>query len=195
MNKLLTLFILGLPLTLFGQQYQFGSGIVFGPKAAFQVCAADGWVVDNKSGVSQGLHCVLYLKESNWADSPVIMYARVASPEYPELDEFIEFSYQQFKKGNPNFVREQLESMKVGEYEAKIYRYEDPLYKSFEATAYIQVPNAVCYIVYSNGDKVDFNKYLNSFKQVVASFKYRPNFIDYSGEPIDEATLNKLCDN
>lgn len=193
MNKLLTLLILVLPLTLFGQQYQFGSGVVLGSKAAFQICAADGWVVDNKSGVSQGLHCVLYLKESNWVESPVIMYARVASPEYPELDEFIEFSYLQFKKQNPNFVREQLESMKVSEYEAKIYRYEDAIYRSFEATAYIQVPNAICYIVYPTGNKEDYNKYLNSFKEVISSFQYRPNFIDYSDESIHEETLNELC--
>jgi hypothetical protein len=32
----------------------FRGGIVYGPKAVFNIAAPDGWVLDNKSGVKQG---------------------------------------------------------------------------------------------------------------------------------------------
>ncbi|MEY2526202.1 MAG: hypothetical protein QOE73_973, partial [Verrucomicrobiota bacterium] len=39
-------------------------GIVYGPKAAFNITAPDGWVLDNHAGTDQGLPCVLYPKGS-----------------------------------------------------------------------------------------------------------------------------------
>jgi hypothetical protein len=36
--------------------------IVYGPKAAFNIAAPDGWVIDNTAGAENGLPCVLYRK-------------------------------------------------------------------------------------------------------------------------------------
>ena len=41
------------------------AGIVYGPKASFNISAPEGWVVDNESGKGQDLPCVLYPKSSN----------------------------------------------------------------------------------------------------------------------------------
>src|SRR5689334_7677629 len=49
----------------FGQNY--AGAIVYGPKAAFNITAPEGWVLDNQSGKSQGLPCVLYRKGQSWA--------------------------------------------------------------------------------------------------------------------------------
>ena len=43
----------------FGQE-NYRGGIVYGPKAAFNISAPEGWVLDNESGRDQGMPCVLY---------------------------------------------------------------------------------------------------------------------------------------
>jgi hypothetical protein len=43
-------------------QVQYRGGIVYGAKAAFDIAAPDGWVLDNESGQQQGFPCVLYPK-------------------------------------------------------------------------------------------------------------------------------------
>lgn len=35
-------------------QNKYVGGIVYGPKAAFNIAAPEGWVLDNESGVEQG---------------------------------------------------------------------------------------------------------------------------------------------
>src|SRR5260370_9263319 len=59
-------------------QENYRGGIVYGPKAAFNIAAPEGWVLDNQAGVEQGLPCVLYPKGSSWADAKTIMYAKSA---------------------------------------------------------------------------------------------------------------------
>ena len=60
-------------------QENYRGGIVYGPKAAFNIAAPEGWVLDNQAGAEQGLPCVLYPKGSSWADAKTIMYAEIAS--------------------------------------------------------------------------------------------------------------------
>jgi len=43
-------------------QEPYRGGIVYGPKAAFNISAPEGWILDNQAGVEQGLPCVLYPK-------------------------------------------------------------------------------------------------------------------------------------
>ena len=63
-------------------------GIVHGPKAAFIISAPQGWLLDNQSGNSLGLPCVLYPKGSSWDDQKVFMYAKIASTEHPNAEKF-----------------------------------------------------------------------------------------------------------
>src|ERR1051325_6957601 len=60
----------------------FAGGIVYGPKAAFNIKAPAGWVLDNNAGAGQGLPCVLYPRGSAWADASTIMYAKIAGTDY-----------------------------------------------------------------------------------------------------------------
>src|SRR5437016_14231843 len=41
-------------------QETYRGGIVYGPKAAFNIAAPNGWVLDNDPGVNHGQPCVLY---------------------------------------------------------------------------------------------------------------------------------------
>src|SRR5437588_2113749 len=43
-------------------QNQYAGGIVYGPKAAFNIAAPEGWVLDNESGVEQGFHAFFIRK-------------------------------------------------------------------------------------------------------------------------------------
>src|SRR5436309_1737313 len=70
-------------------QETFRGGVVYGPKAAFKIDAPEGWVLDNNSGVKQGLPCVLYPKSSSWGDAKTIMYAKIASTEFEDVNEFV----------------------------------------------------------------------------------------------------------
>jgi hypothetical protein len=45
---------------LFSFSQNYRGGIVYGPKAAFNIAAPEGWVLDNESGKEQGMRCVMY---------------------------------------------------------------------------------------------------------------------------------------
>src|SRR2546425_4812389 len=70
-------------------QEHYPGGIVYGPKAAFNISAPKGWVLDNESGVSQGQPCVLYPKGSSWRDAKTVMYAKIASTEFEDVNAFV----------------------------------------------------------------------------------------------------------
>ena len=66
-----------------------------------------------------------------------------------------------------------------GEYSATIYEYSGGPYKRYEKVAYIQVKNAVCYIVFSAKNKKLYKKYNSEFEKTIDSFKYVPEYINY----------------
>src|SRR5438477_11705595 len=72
----------------FGQE-NYRGGIVYGPKAAFNISAPKGWVLDNKSGVEQGQPCVRYPKGSSRSDAKTLMYAKIASTQFETVNEFV----------------------------------------------------------------------------------------------------------
>src|ERR1700747_3774668 len=73
-------------------------GIVYGPKAAFNISAPGGWVLDNESGVNQGQPCVLYPKGESWADARTVMYAKVASTEFEDVNKFVAWAIKGMQK-------------------------------------------------------------------------------------------------
>jgi hypothetical protein len=77
----------------------FPTGVVHGPKAAFKINAPKGWVVDNESGVQQGLPCVLYPTNSTWADADAVMYAKIASTDTTDRDAFVKIAIGEDGKG------------------------------------------------------------------------------------------------
>src|SRR5580765_4891512 len=78
-------------------QENFRGGIVYGPKAAFNISAPEGWVLDNESGAEQGLPCVLYPKGESWADARTVMYAKIAGIEYEDAGKFAEVAIKQME--------------------------------------------------------------------------------------------------
>ena len=165
---------------LVGQNSKFPAGIVYGPAAAFEISAPEGWVLDNEAGLSNGLHCVLYLKNSTWEQSDVIMYGKIAGTNYKTVNSFAEHTYNEFKKEDPNFKREKLSDVTIDKtYKAVIYKYVGGPYKSYEGAAYVQVDGAVCYVVFSARNEKDYDEYAKALVQAIKTFKYRPDYIGF----------------
>jgi hypothetical protein len=61
-----------------GCRVLYSSGILYDNGIAIAVSAPDGWVIDDESGVSAGLHAVFYPKGSSWQGSDTVMYAQIS---------------------------------------------------------------------------------------------------------------------
>src|SRR5207244_10567590 len=132
-------------------QENYRGGIVYGPKAAFNISAPEGWVLDNEAGAEQGLPCVLYPKGSSWADAKTVMYAKIASTQYEDVDKFVAIAIKEMKDRH-GLPKEKIESGKtrdgrsyfINEYPAT------KTYSQWERVAYVQLPKAVAYTVLSS---------------------------------------------
>jgi hypothetical protein len=156
----------------FGQENNRG-GTVYGPKAAFNISAPEGWVLDNESGASQGLPCVLYPKDSSWSDAKTVMYAKIASTQFEDVNAFVAMAIKDMMKkhGAP---KEKIASGKtkdghnyfINEYPAT------KSYSQWERVAYVQLPRAVAYIVLSSRDEASYRKDAPALQEVLKTLVY-----------------------
>ena len=154
-------------------QEKYRGGIVYGPKAAFNISAPKGWVLDNESGAGQGLPCVLYPKGSSWSDAKTVMYAKIASTQFEDVNAFVAMAIKEMKAkhGTP---KEKIASGKttdghdyfINEYPAT------KTYSQWERVAYVQLPKAVAYIVLSSQDEASYQKDAPALQEVLKTFVY-----------------------
>jgi hypothetical protein len=154
-------------------QNKYRGGIVYGPKAAFPISAPEGWVLDNESGVQQGLPCVLYPKGESWADARTVMYAKIASTEYEDAEKFAAVAIKQMESrhGKP---QEKINIGKTGDGQA-FFINEYPAtkaYSQWERVGYVQLPKAVAYIVLSSRDEASYRKDAPALREVLKRFAY-----------------------
>ncbi|MBS1910369.1 MAG: hypothetical protein JST22_00145 [Bacteroidetes bacterium] len=164
----------GVPLA--AQEYP--AGIVYGPSAAFQISAPDGWVLSNTAGLAQSLHCVLYLQGSTWVDSPVIMYAKIASPTFTRHDAFARWAIAQYRKEDTAFQFTRVGAGHTGDGHSYIVNeYRSGGDSTVERVAYIQLPKAVAYIVLSARNNAAYAPQSGALAAVLESFRYTPRYI------------------
>jgi hypothetical protein len=159
----------------------FPAGLLYGPKAAFTIAAPKGWVLDNQSGQAQGLPCVLYPVGSHWTDAKVLMYAKIASPTYPKAEEFASWAIGEFQKEGGGFHHKRIKDGKTREgyaYFINEYRREKG-YSRIERVAYVQLPEAVAYIVFSAEGEELYRKHSSALGETVQSLTYMPRFIGH----------------
>jgi len=154
-------------------QKKYPGGIVYGPKAAFNVSAPEGWVLDNESGVPQGQPCVLYPKGESWSDARTVMYAKIASTEFKDVNAFVAWAIKgmKAKRGTP---KERIASGKTnGGHDYFINEYPATKnYSQWERVGYVQLPHAVAYIVLSSRDKASYQKDSGALEKVLKSLVY-----------------------
>jgi tetratricopeptide (TPR) repeat protein len=154
-------------------QENYRGGIVYGPKAAFNIAAPEGWVLDNQSGVSQGLPCVLYPKSESWSDARTVMYAKIAGTQFENVNAFVAMAIKDMEKthGKP---KEKIASGKTADgHDYFINEYPaTKTYSQWERVAYVQLPHAVAYIVLSSRDHASYQKDSGALQQVLKTFAY-----------------------
>lgn len=156
----------------FGQGY--AGGIVYGAKAAFMITAPADWVLDNQAGQSQGLPCVLYRKGQSWANGKTVMYAKVASTDFEDVDVFVSWAINEMKEdhGMPKLKiaigkTKDGQDYFINEYPAS------KTYSQWERVAYVQLPHAVAYIVLTSRDKAHYQKDCSALEEMLKdSFVY-----------------------
>ena len=163
----------------------FATGIVYGPKAAFKISAPSGWVVDNRAGAKQGMPCVLYPKGSTWADADAVMYAKIANTNTTDRDAFVKAAIAHMSKANKAFKHQRVAEGKTGDGHAYVindYRHGVPAEAAnsqFERVAYVQLPGAVAFIVFTVPSEKLHKKYARVVQEVVKNFSYEPKYINF----------------
>ena len=153
----------------------FDAGTVYGPTSAFTIEAPTKWVLDDESGVSQGLHCVLYPAGSSWSDSPVAMYAKIASPEFRSHEGFAQWAIRKLRKEEVGFHFKRIRTgMTQYGHPYFVNEYREPRRPRFERVAYIQLPDAVAVVVYTARTKSAFKADRERLDDVLRSFRYTP---------------------
>jgi hypothetical protein len=148
-------------------------GIVYGPKGAFNISAPTGWKLDPTAGSEQGLPCVLYPDGSTWDNADPLMYAKIASTIYEDYEAFAKEAVADMKKKRPGATVKRVASGKTaGGLPYFINEYPPSAsYKRSERVAYIQLPKAVAYIVFSADEKASYKKYQDSLEETVKSLR------------------------
>ena len=148
--------------------------IVYGPKAAFNLAAPEGWVIDNSAGAGNGLPCVLYRKSETWETGDPVMYAKIASTSVEEAEVFVKTAIAEMKKERGDIQVKRVGAGKTKDGHDWIVNEYSPnkKYPRTERVAYIQLPKAVAYIVYTSDHAAVFRKHQSALDEVIKSFGY-----------------------
>ena len=156
-----------------GAQEKYPKGIVHGPKAGFNITAPEGWVIDTEAGKGQDLPCVLYPKDSLWANAKTGMYAKVASPQWEGVEAFVAWAIKGMKAqhGTPK------QKIAIGKtkdgHDYFINEYPaTKTYTQWERVGYVQLPQGVAYIVLTSRDQASYHKDLGALEQVLKTLVY-----------------------
>jgi hypothetical protein len=169
------LLLLASILTSWAEQVEEGYAVLRGKDYAFQLKAPRNWVLDNESGRDQGLNVVFYPKNSSWASSPAICYARVRT-----LDDTVKNIEDQVKdtlkvfRGNGS-ISVQAKFVKTlttrDASKAKIYYFSEDKYGNYEATAYYQSKDSIHFVTLSCPSRQSFEYSLAAFDALVTSYE------------------------
>ena len=158
-------------------------GIVYGPKGAFNISAPKGWKLDPTAGAGQGLPCVLYPEGSAWETADPVMYAKIASTKYEDYEAFARDAVEDMKNNRPGFEMKRVASGKTAGGEFYFINEYPPskAYKRWERVAYVQLPKAVAYIVFTADEKSAFEKQRGALEEAAKSV--RSMNVDYPDKP------------
>lgn len=174
MNKLIFFLAFLLYASAILGQDETGTGIIYGNNHAFSLTAPDGWILDNHSGVSNGLNAVYYRKGETWANATTIMYANTASLEnraHKTLNELIDFDVNSFRKEYSDIQISDGNDILINDIViAKIKYLSGKSYGNYEAMAYIDAGKVGVMIILSSRTKEGFETSLGAFELLVKSY-------------------------
>ncbi len=147
-------------------------GIVYGKDHVFVVKAPEGWVLDNESGVGQGLRAVFYPVGSSWKEGRAVMYVNTAAKP-GTLENFVEGDVAEFRKNAPGLkVTDDAAPPVEGRQRVVVKRFKDDRYGNHEAVAYVEESKVVVMFVLTARTKGDFESALPAFRKLVSSYRF-----------------------
>ncbi|MEI6312159.1 MAG: hypothetical protein WCP57_07875 [Bacteroidota bacterium] len=164
---------------LFGNamaQDDMNSGVVYGENYAFLLVAPNGWVLDNSSGESQGLHAVFYKKGESWEKAETVMYAAgnpIKNKKYKTFDDFVSSDVNQFKNDYKDLILIAAPSILISDSTKAIVKYfSGNTYANFDAIAYIDAGKTAVVIAMSSRTKEGFEQSKEAFQKLVESYVF-----------------------
>lgn len=176
MKKLLIILILlSCKLMLSGQD-NINTGIIYGTDHAYSLTAPEGWVLDNSSGVVQGLYAVFYKQGESWDKAETVMYTNTASLKdkaHKTLDQLIKYDLDNFKKEYSDILIIDAPDIVIKENViAKVKYLSGKSYGNYESIAYINAGKTGVMIVMSARTKQGFDDSLIAFESLVKSYLF-----------------------
>ena len=171
MKRNLLIALLSVAACLNGSAQPSVGGVVYGPKGAFNIDAPKGWVLDPSAGAAQGQPCVLYLKDATWETSDPVMYARIASTNTEDAEAFAKHAIEDMKAKRPGIKPKRIAAGKTAGGLAYFINEYPPTkaYGRSERVAYVQLPKAVAYIVFSADEALAYRKHKGALEETVKS--------------------------
>ncbi len=158
-----------------------GLGVIYGDDHAFSLKAPPGWVLDNSSGVSQGVHAVFYPKGETWKTSPVVAYARARTRtgKVSTVEDQMNETVRNFHEaGNPDYKAENADAIDADGKQAIVYRFTGDKWGNSEMVAYFVEDKTINFLVFSARDAGTFGKYLPAFEQLAKSYRFIGDKVD-----------------
>ena len=155
---------------------ELNSGLVYGEGHTFWLTAPDGWVLDNTSGVEQGLHAVFYPTGSSWSDSPVVMYANTAprdTVKAESLESFIAGDVDEARAKSPH-VRAQRapDLLTANGKHAAVRIFTGDKWGNSEEVAYIPEHQVFVLLTLTSKTPDAFARSTNAFEYLVKSYEF-----------------------
>ncbi len=153
-----------------------GSGMVYGEGHAFWLTAPDGWVLDNRAGVDQGLYAVFYPAGSSWADAPAVMYANTAmrdTTNQESLESFIAGDFEEAKSKSPHLrmVRSAGIVTADGKH-AEVRVFTGDKWGNIEEVAYIPEHRVFVLLTLTSKTRGAFARSVSAFESLVKSYDF-----------------------
>jgi hypothetical protein len=137
--------------------------------------APNGWILDNKSGVNQGLYAVFYPIGSTWQNSIGIVYTKAIGKDsiYKNIEEYIRLDLEEFKKSSPNISATLRSEIKLKDNKvAKIYEWLGDKWDNLESTAYINENKVIVIITFNSRNNKFYKSNYSKFIEIVQSYMF-----------------------
>jgi hypothetical protein len=152
------------------------SGLVYGEGHAFWLTAPSGWVLDNSSGVGQGLYAVFYPAGSSWSGSPVVMYANTVERDTANdesLSSFIDGDIDEAREHSPHLrVEREPPLLTAAGTRAEVRVFSGDQWGNSERVAYILERRVFVILTLTSKQPGPYALSLRAFESLVKSFKF-----------------------
>jgi len=162
-----------------GCRVMYSSGILYDNGIAIVVSAPKGWVIDDESGVSAGLHAVFYPEGSSWQGSDTVMYAEIGHKD--DCKTATVEKVMELDAGEPAVFKLDV-AVKDGGL-IRTTKGKDAVVRVFsgavnEAVAYVDEEKAVVRLVLSSKTRKGLKEAMPAFREFVVTYLFVSDDVD-----------------